>query len=268
MSSSVSDIGSNDDAYEMLRLYRCGGRDTYKIIKGFEVIPGLIRQFIKKNVLSDSTFIDPSWKLVKKPSQEWMEEFVYNSDETHIVRKELKLETDEKVVLTHDNGDRAFLVVYSPTYVTVYARPFDEYIWEEDYSTDMKKNWSLYTQKVEQFRVYKSWIPGKKGEKGNSVLFRVSETENEYLFVGHSVFTFTTDEPIVEYISNVGNSDVPYPYALGVNRVYFMLDRKWVHRRDITSLDPYREYYDKRGVVKHPFANVNILHKRPHGPDF
>ncbi len=59
---------------------------------------------------------------------------------------------------------------------------------------------------------------------GNSILCCLGD--NEYLSVGCSVEKFTTpdNDEITTYYSVVGNSDVPYPVAIGGKYVYFMLD--------------------------------------------
>lgn len=42
--------------------------------------------------------------------------------------------------------------------------------------------------------------------------------------IGASIEQFTTSEPILDYISVVGNSDVPYPVAFTKNYVLFCGD--------------------------------------------
>lgn len=38
--------------------------------------------------------------------------------------------------------------------------------------------------------------------------------DNEYIFIGDKIWSFDAKNKIVEYISPVGNNDVPYPYAV------------------------------------------------------
>jgi hypothetical protein len=57
---------------------------------------------------------------------------------------------------------------------------------------------------------------------GNSVLLQTEA--QEYMFLGERVFRFCTPgDEIVQFVSDMGNSAVPYPFAVGRERVYFML---------------------------------------------
>ena len=47
-----------------------------------------------------------------------------------------------------------------------------------------------------------------------------------YVHIGCNVFEFETNEIIVEYVSNVGNNCVPYPYAESANWCYCMVERE------------------------------------------
>ena len=58
---------------------------------------------------------------------------------------------------------------------------------------------------------------GGHGEwaKGNSILLHLKA--NRYMFIGSTIYEFDSYEPIVRFVSPVGNSDVPYPYAYDAN---------------------------------------------------
>ena len=60
---------------------------------------------------------------------------------------------------------------------------------------------------------------------GNSILAFLGQTKekkNRYLKIGTSVDEFTTDDEIQRYYSVVGNSDVPYPVAIGNKYLFFL----------------------------------------------
>jgi len=64
---------------------------------------------------------------------------------------------------------------------------------------------------------------GKKGQyKGNSLLMEISG--GKYIYVGHKMMEFSLQpgDTVIQYYSPVGNSDVPYPYIIGKDFVYFM----------------------------------------------
>ena len=87
---------------------------------------------------------------------------------------------------------------------------------------------------------------------------------------------FQTSDPITEYWSPVGNSDVPYPVAFSSKYAYFMLDLERVPLADFTRTptltekqELYHYYYgfdDKQlipdGHHREPFARQKTLHER------
>ena len=66
---------------------------------------------------------------------------------------------------------------------------------------------------------------------GNTMLIKI--TNYRYIFVGWCIYQFDTDEELIDYVSPLGNNDVPYPIAYGINYVYFMLDRQKAKRTDV-----------------------------------
>lgn len=64
---------------------------------------------------------------------------------------------------------------------------------------------------------------GGHGDKwdGNSILLDFGD--NKYTHIGAKIFSFTTCEPVIKYVSSVGNNGVPYPYAETENWCYCML---------------------------------------------
>ena len=107
---------------------------------------------------------------------------------------------------------------------------------------------------------------------GNTILVRV--TENRYVFIGHFVFSFVTDKPILKYVSEVGNNEVPYPYAVDTENTFYLMAEKI--KLSIPEgpyrTDPYGYHYGNRGISKSfvripgDDMNVTILHD-PDIPD-
>jgi len=79
---------------------------------------------------------------------------------------------------------------------------------------------------------------------GNSLLIMVRP--GKYIFAGQEIYSFSTvdGEAITAYYSPVGNSVVPYPYAVGESHTYFMLDKARVPNEllDLTK-DAYGQFY-------------------------
>lgn len=64
---------------------------------------------------------------------------------------------------------------------------------------------------------------GKKFD-GNSILIEVGT--NEYIFVGSSIMKFQSKSKIIEFVSPVGNMNVPYPFAVDDNGNYYLFNLK------------------------------------------
>ena len=122
-----------------------------------------------------------------------------------------------------DNGGRPYKVVIKGKGLDIYT--YDDSV--EDI------NYDDYSILIKSYRKLKKiFIPkgiddrGKawSGGKGNTILAQISG--NKYLFIGPWIYEFETkNEKIIEYHSQVGNSGVPYPLAIGENNVYFLIEK-------------------------------------------
>jgi hypothetical protein len=62
--------------------------------------------------------------------------------------------------------------------------------------------------------------------RGNTILLQVpSKKGNKYVIIGGSslIRTFNTDQQVTRYESPIGNSDVPYPYAITKDWIYIIM---------------------------------------------
>ena len=65
--------------------------------------------------------------------------------------------------------------------------------------------------------------PDENNKDGNFLF----EIENKkYVHVGEKLFSFETNDEIVDYFSEHGSNDVKYTYAYGKGNIYFMLHQK------------------------------------------
>lgn len=97
---------------------------------------------------------------------------------------------------------------------------------------------------------------------GNSVLIHIEN--KKYMFVGYYIYTFEFEENIIDFISPLGNNDVPYPVAYTKNYVIFMLDKKAIKKSTLKtkatpegSEDLYGEYYGhlyKENMKNHEYT--------------
>lgn len=99
---------------------------------------------------------------------------------------------------------------------------------------------------------------------GNSILVHLSG--KRYMYIGSEIYKFNIEigDRIISYFSPIGNSDVPYPYAIGEQMAYFMLDKKLVPIDTIdVTVDGYQQFYMSEND-KHSFNYVRYVHKRRH----
>lgn len=79
---------------------------------------------------------------------------------------------------------------------------------------------------------------------GNSIL--VKQSSGLYVYIGENISSFLPMAEIVDYISPVGNNDVPYPFAVDVSGNFYLLLENVVIRNlpDKAKDDPYCHYYE------------------------
>jgi predicted secreted acid phosphatase len=91
----------------------------------------------------------------------------------------------------------------------------------------------------------------KKGqEKGNTILLQI--TDNKFIYIGEMIKIITLKNDMINsYISPVGNSDVPYPYIIGKNYTYLILENKIIPN-NILDLKKciYSQYYKNPSIME------------------
>lgn len=90
---------------------------------------------------------------------------------------------------------------------------------------------------------------------GNSILLQMAN--NEYIYIGSEIAAFDALNKIKEYVSPVGNNDVPYPYAIDEqNNIYLLTENAIIKNNNETADklkkydDPYQYYYDKHVIAE------------------
>ena len=156
----------------------------------------------------------------------------------------------KKEYFVHDNGGRPFRVEIDGMKVSVYKNmdTFEEVNGKfKDISMPEKHLFDFTADEI--FLGKKSPKGGYDGLKpkeaeGNTLLIRDG---SNYIFIGHDIYEFKPikGDTIEKYYSDIGNSDVPYPYAVGKNHIYIMLDKVAVEKSffDLKS-DIYHQYYE------------------------
>lgn len=98
---------------------------------------------------------------------------------------------------------------------------------------------------------------------GNSILLETAP--KRYVFVGWKTYAFKTPDVIQRYVSVMGNSAVPYPYAVGTTNTYLLLEEVSLGNDEVGSAaDPYNRYYHAKGkrMRSARLSGFKLLHDR------
>ena len=91
--------------------------------------------------------------------------------------------------------------------------------------------------------------PDEDNKDGN-FLFEVED--KKYVHVGEKLFSFETNDKIVDYFSEHGNNDVKYPFAYGKENIYSILHQKYIPIQEYensTVKNEYRYLYKKEAEL-------------------
>jgi signal peptidase I len=155
-----------------------------------------------------------------------------------------------KSYLIHDNGGRPFRVEIQGMKVSVYKNMDTYEIVKGKFTTieNPEKHLMDFTA-TEIFVGKKSPKGGYDGLKpkeaeGNSILLRVG---SKFVFIGHMIYEFQPmkGDTIEFFYSDIGNNDVPYPYAIGKKYIYILLEDHVAVQLDFFDLKNsiYEQYY-------------------------
>tara|TARA_Y100000389_G_scaffold147241_1_gene146134 strand:+ start:2205 stop:2945 length:741 start_codon:yes stop_codon:yes gene_type:complete len=143
---------------------------------------------------------------------------------------------DAKTYYTHNNGGRPYMVVVTSDGVHVY----DNLTGSTLYVFDDPERVFVGESPKTRITVFSQGY-GPEFDS-NSILVHIKGCE--YAYIGSKFHLFETDSPIVKYVSEVGNNDVPYPYAVDERgRFYLMVENVVLNKLDPSETDPYGAFY-------------------------
>lgn len=145
--------------------------------------------------------------------------------------------------LTHDNGGRPFKVEIKKNRALIYdnySNQTPKPLMREFNITDHIIGKSPLTPQTK--------FSGGYGAKfdGNTILLKLANSP-KWVFVGDSIFEFKPLSEIVSYVSEVGNNDVSYPYAIDSEGRTYLLGQGAILTKDVPlnfKNDPYGYYYN------------------------
>lgn len=138
-----------------------------------------------------------------------------------------------KHIISHNHSNAFILYIYYKiNKILIYG------ITDEVITSDIDDNDEIiFTKKIKEYDFHHIFMgtsvpnemtnfSGGFGEKwnGNTILLHIKDNDNKlkYVYIGASINEFTADEPIIEYVSSVGNNCVSYPYAVSTTYGYDM----------------------------------------------
>ena len=187
--------------------------------------------------------------------------------------KTLEQNNPETYVLTHNRFNTYIVLVFTDLKKTqIYKIPYRnsphqeiEIIMSFDYLHSFRPN-----EHSEDYHVRKP--------KEENFLFKFED--KKYVHVGEDLFSFETNDEIVEYSSEHGFNDIKFPYAYGEENIYFMLHQKYIPIQEYensTLKNEYPSLYQKdeelksdniteenEGIVEYgkDFINCKIIHSK------
>ena len=98
--------------------------------------------------------------------------------------------------------------------------------------------------------------------KHENFLFKIGD--KKYLYIGESVFTFTTNSNIIKYGFRYGFNDIKFPYAYDRTNIYYMLDKKYEpinqHKKS-TFKDEFEFLYRNNKINGKKLQDFKLIHK-------
>jgi hypothetical protein len=185
-------------------------------------------------------------------------------------KKEEKGKGEGKKYNIRYNGDIPFVVFIQKEKQTSQKAHLYKQKWEKEQETFIQDKKLMESKPLRLFvgdndMRQKNYL--KKGPgKGNTILLETKK--GKYVYIGGIVYDFTTPDgdTIQKYESPIGNSDVPYPYAVGEKYVYFMLDRKYIEKEKVDLKgDVYGQFYHlppEEAKNLRPFPNSHVLFQK------
>ena len=181
-----------------------------------------------------------------------------------------------EIYIMHHNHENKYLVVILDSIVYVYKNKICKF--DSPLFSFQAKNIFIGKSKVCAMTEFSGANNDFKFD-GNTLLLECGY--NEYIYIsGLEITKFKIDDKIIDYISLMGNSMIPYAIMIGKRYTYFLYHRyKFIENDQIkedtllnstnTSLDPYDYHLEKCGIDSFKNLERNLIHSfwSGHGED-
>ena len=211
------------------------GTDGYKWI--VRKVSNGSRRWMKNNGKSKSKSKSKSNRKHKRNSNSKKNNKSINKHKSS--NKDKSNNKNVKAIKTQYNGGYPYLVNIISNNVKISGIGPD-FLWEDspkpkDYTKLIKEYKNVKEIFIGKSPLIKMTADGGHGDvwDGNTILLNVKG--NQYVFIGNKIMEFSTNDVIVEHISPVGNSGVPYPISIGMEYVYFWTNDEYIPRDKFPS---------------------------------
>jgi hypothetical protein len=239
------------------------GDNSFRSLRGLKSDrPGYYHEWTGMNRFSDEAVpVPPGYEKSKRPNREWIKSVMYDPDKYHLEKVTLEQHRNDSWYDIHENGGTPFIVYINrqKTLVSVYRKPQNGYVWDEEWSRDMKDNLGFYSELVAEYRNPLKVLLGKDEQyTGNTIL--VEHKALQYVYIHYRILEFNTEERITKLLSPIGNSDVPYPVAVSKNHYYFLLDDVILPRSlFVKQKDLYSQFYNLPTSTSKPTFPIAVI---------
>ena len=160
----------------------------------------------------------------------------------------------------HDNGHRPFKVMITKNKIKIFKHK--EYDGEDsDFDEDDLEQYNDLVMEFKNYiQVFVGEDPTNEDFKGNNILIHTREKgkKNTYVLIEGEINSFEIEDQILNFISPVENSDVPYSYAIGKKNIYLTTYGQFISNKDIDkNCNPYD--YDSDLYQRY---KKKVLHER------
>lgn len=246
----------------------CNGRN---VIRGLQLHQGFLHRKVDTNTFETMETPIPK-EYHKSRKSHYFQELCLRDFKKQRLTKPLNNPSNNSLLVksytTHDNGGHAFLVnIMKNEDVEIFKQDSENYyVLDSDYAANDDDNSWIFNKFVKKYQPIQTFIgkslknemtlfSGGHGSQldGNSILLQIGI--NKYAHIGERIYDFKTNEPILEYYSPVGNSDVPYPYGISQNFFYDFLDKIYI------SLDKFPKLTKtlKLNMISYYYDNIKDL---------
>ena len=137
------------------------------------------------------------------------------------------LNNPETYVLTHNRFNTYMVLIFTDSKkAQIYKMPYRDSPHHE-------------IEKVMSFDYLGVFGPDESNKDGN-FLFEIGD--KKYIHVGEKLFSFETNDEIVDYFTENGNNDIKYSYAYGKENIYFMAHQKYITIQEYENSTMKNEY--------------------------